>query len=280
MKIDLIFITCNRLDYTKLALPALLGDSSEEFSLTIWDNASVDGSKDFLLSVNDRRIVEKVFSKENLGLRGAVNYLFNSSSAELVGIIPNDLLVTPGWTCSLARAHADVSEFGLLGCWHLGREFFDESRARHKIQTFGRHQVVRHPWTGGAGGLIKLKAVRECGLLESNATPEYWRNMALKGYVNGYYYPLVYVEHMDYPWSEHFAFAGRLEEWARNSVGAGDHKFRNVEDAKAWHKVVVGNVLDESWDVKYYVGWRGILRRIKKRIREFLGSKFPYSLRI
>jgi GT2 family glycosyltransferase len=168
MKIDLIFITYNRLAYTKLALPALLGDSTEEFSLIIWDNASTDGTKDFLSSVNDPRIVKKVFNKENLGLRGAVNYLLSKSSADLVGIVPNDLLVTPGWTRPLAQAHADVPEFGLLGCWHLGKEFFDESRARHKIQRYGHHQILRHPWTGGAGGLVKLKAVRECGLLESD----------------------------------------------------------------------------------------------------------------
>jgi glycosyltransferase involved in cell wall biosynthesis len=279
MKIDLIFIAHNRLDYTKLALASVLADPLEEFRLTIWDNGSTDGTREYLSSVNDPRIVEKVFSEENLGLRGAVNYLFSKSSADLVGIVPNDLLVTPGWTRPLAQAHADVPEFGLLGCWHLGKEFFDESRARHKIQRYGHHQILRHPWTGGAGGLVKLKAVRECGLLESDGTPGYWRRMAMKGYVNGYYFPLVYVEHMDYPWSEHFAFESDWEQWAQSSVGAKNHKFRSVEEAKAWHKIVVDNILDDPWDVKYYIGWRGKLRRIKKRVRDLLPSKPLCKLR-
>jgi len=275
MKIDLIFMTYNRLAYTKLALPALLGDSTEEFSLILWDNASTDGTQDFLSSVNDPRIVEKVFSEKNIGLGGAINYLFSKSSADLVGIIPNDLLVTPGWTRQLVRAHADVPEFGLLGCWHLGKEFFDESRARHKIQRFGCHQILRHPWTGGAAGLVKLKAVRECGLLESNTTPGYWKRMALKGYVNGYYFPLICVEHMDYPWSEYFVYAGRFQEWLAASSGAMRHGIRTIEDAKAWHKIVVQNILDEPWDAKYYTGWRVKLRNGIKKIKKTLGlSRF------
>jgi len=270
MNIDLVFITFNRLQYTKLALPALLADPTEEFRLTIWDNNSRDGTREYFSSVQDRRIVERVFSNENVGLRGAINYLFSKSSADLVGIVPNDLLVTAGWTRTIAQAHADVPEFGLIGCWHLGEEFFDEARARHKIQRFKRHQILRHPWTGGAAGLVKLKAVRECGLLQSNATPAYWKRMALKGYVNGYYFPLIYAEHMDYPWSKHFAFAGSFDGWAKTSAGAQRHRFRTIEEAKAWHEVVVSNILDGPWDVKYYVGWRGKLANLRHRIHRTL----------
>jgi len=48
MTIDLVFITYNRLDYTKLALASVLADPTEEFSLTIWDNASTDGTVEYI----------------------------------------------------------------------------------------------------------------------------------------------------------------------------------------------------------------------------------------
>ena len=48
MTIDLIFIAFNLLDYTKLALDSLLADPTEEFSLTIWDNASIYGMVEYL----------------------------------------------------------------------------------------------------------------------------------------------------------------------------------------------------------------------------------------
>jgi len=266
MKVELIFITHNRLAYTELSLPALLSDSQEEFSLIIWDNASTDGTQNYLSTIQDPRISEKIFSKDNLGLRGAVNYLFEHSTADLLGIVPNDLLVSAGWTRTLVQAHADVPEFGLLGCWHLGEEYYDESRAKHKIQRFGEHQVLRHPWTGGAGGLVKLKAVKACGFLKNNSTPDYWKSMAMKGYVNGYYLPLVFVEHMDYPWSKYYAFSDKIEEGLKTSVTYNKRGINTVAEAKKWHQEVLRNILDEPYDVKYYVGWRKKLRRGRNKL--------------
>lgn len=48
MTIDLVFITYNRLEYTKLALVSVLADPNEEFRLTIWDNGSTDGTVEYL----------------------------------------------------------------------------------------------------------------------------------------------------------------------------------------------------------------------------------------
>lgn len=275
MKIDLLFVSYNRLAYTKLALPSILADPTEEFSLTIWDNASTDGTREYLSSVDDPRIVRKVFSRENVRAYGAVKEVFSKSSADLAGIVSNDFLVTPGWTRILAEAHADVPEFGKLSCWHLGPEFFDEARARHKIQKFGRHQVLRHPWTDGCG-FVKLKTLRELGfggLGRGLGGTDFDRRMALRGYINGFYYPLIYVEHMDYPWSEHYAFSDRLQQRIEMGVTYRSHGIHTLDDAKAWHQVVVRNILDDPWDVKYYVGWRRKLRRIKSKLANLRNSK-------
>ena len=78
MTIDLVFITYNRLEYTKLALASVLADPEEEFSLTIWDNASADGTVEYLKNeVNDHRIANIVFSKENVGQTAAVNEIWD-----------------------------------------------------------------------------------------------------------------------------------------------------------------------------------------------------------
>lgn len=56
MTICLVFISYNRLDYTKPAFASVLGEAREEFSLTIWDNASTDGTVEYLKKeVNDQR---------------------------------------------------------------------------------------------------------------------------------------------------------------------------------------------------------------------------------
>ena len=111
MTIDLVFLVYNRLGYTKLSLESLLADPTEEFSLTIWDNGSTDGTREYLEAADDPRIVRKVFAEENLRLHGAFNDVCSKSSADLVGIIPNDFIVVPGWTRPLAQAHSDVEMF-------------------------------------------------------------------------------------------------------------------------------------------------------------------------
>jgi len=268
MTIDLIFVVFNRRKYTQLSLTSLLKDPTEEFCLTIWDNGSTDGTRDYLDSVEDLRIVKKVFSRENVGLKGAVNYLLSKSSADLVGIIPNDFLVTPGWTRPLAQAHADVPEFGMIGCWHFFPEDFDYERAKHKIQKFGQHQVLRHPWTGGGAGLVKLETVREFGLLDSNATTRYWMRMALKGYVNGFYFPLIYVEHMDDPKSKHTILKDEESYQAAKKVTVNIHSpgQETLAGRWRWREQVLDNLLDDPWDVKYYVGWRRKLKSLRRRV--------------
>jgi glycosyltransferase involved in cell wall biosynthesis len=279
--IDLIFITYNRLEYTRLSLASVLADSAEEFSLTIWDNGSTDGTKEYLASVQDPRIVRKVLSPQNVYLHGAANDMFFKSSADLVGIIPNDFLVTPGWTRPLAKAHADVPEFGMIGCWHFFPDDFDYERAKHKIQTFGQHRILRHPWTGGGAGLVKLKAIRECGPPESSATTQYWTRMALRGYINGFYYPLIYVEHMDDPKSKHSHLKDEASYQAAKAVTANINSpgQETLAGRWCWRQEVLNNLLDDPWDAKYYIGWRSKLRRIKKRATGLFSSSHSCKLR-
>jgi len=200
MTIDLVFITYNRLEYTKLALASVLAEPTEEFSLTIWDNASTDGTVEYLKNeVNDPRIADIVFSKENVGQTDAVNQVWSKSKADLLGKLDNDCLVTAGWTRTLAKAHEDIPNLGVIACWHFFPEDFDYNQAQHKIQQFGQHRILRHPWTCGTGFLLKRDTFRKFGSIQAKATTQYWLKIALSGYVNGFYYPLIYQEHMDDP---------------------------------------------------------------------------------
>jgi len=122
MSIDLIFITHNRLEYTELSLASILADPSEEFTLTIWDNASTDGTVEYLKNeVKDPRIIDIVFSKNNVGQVNAVNEIWGKSKADLLGKLDNDCIMTPGWTRKLAQAHNDILNLGQLVNLCLGK---------------------------------------------------------------------------------------------------------------------------------------------------------------
>jgi glycosyltransferase involved in cell wall biosynthesis len=271
MAIDLVFITYNRLEYTKLALASVLADPTEEFSLTIWDNASTDGTVEYLKNeVCDHRIVDIVFSKENVSQTAAVNTIWSKSKADLLGKLDNDCIVTPGWTRILVQAHADISNLGVVACWHYPPEDFDYERAKHKIQTFGKHRIFRHPWTCGTGLLIKRETFRKLGLIQNGATTQYWLKMAVEGCINGFYYPLVYQEHIDDPKSKHSHLRDEASYQAAKSVtfNINSPGQETLAGRWRWRQDVLDNLFDDPWNVEYYIGWRSKLRGIKKRVTD------------
>ncbi|UCG57797.1 MAG: glycosyltransferase [Phycisphaerales bacterium] len=270
MTVDLIFISYNRLEYTKLALASVLADPTEQFNLTIWDNASADGTVEYLKKeVDDPRIADIVCSRENVGQITATNEVWGRSKADLVGKLDNDCLVTPGWTRTLAAAHRDIDNLGVVACWHYFPDDFDYERAKDKIQSFGRHRILRHPWTCGTGLLIKQETFKRLGLIDNEATTGYWLKMARAGYVNGFYYPLVLQEHMDDPKSQYTMLKDEQSYQAAKEVtfNINRHGQETLEDRWLWRRKVLDNLLDGPWDVRHYVGWRSKLRTFKAKLR-------------
>ena len=267
MSIDLVFITYNRLDYTKKSLASVLADPTEKFNLYIWDNASEDGTQEYLKNeVSDPRIQDIMLSKENVGQVAAVNKIWGNSKADLLGKLDNDCLVTPGWTRTLARAHEDIEQLGVIACWHFFKDDFDYELAKHKIQTFGNHQILRHPWTCGTGLLIKRDTYEKFGPIKDKATTSYWLEMAMSGYINGFYYPLIYQEHMDDTMSEHSKLTDdkAIQEMRPATFSLKYHDVNNLQQRVALREKCINNLLADPWQAKYYVGWRKKLRRIKQ----------------
>jgi glycosyltransferase involved in cell wall biosynthesis len=266
--IHLVFITFNRLDYTRRALASVLADPDEAFRLTLWDNGSTDGTREFFQSIDDPRIEDIVLCESNKGQVEAINSVWSDSKADLFGKLDNDCLVTPGWTRTLARAHRDIDRLGVVACWHFFPDDFDYPRARHKIETFGAHRILRHPWTCGTGFLIKRETYQELGPVTGTSTTSYWLRMATRGYVNGFYYPLIHQEHMDDPKSQYselrddagFERARRTTMIHRRDVQTRHARWR-------WREMILENLLDEPYAPERYLGWRGRLWRLRNRLR-------------
>jgi len=264
MTVDLAFVTYNRVEYTKKALASVLADKTEEFNLYIWDNASTDGTIEFLKrEVKDPRIKDIVFSRTNVGQTTAVNTIWGQSMADLVGKLDNDCLVTPGWTRTLARAHADIPDLGVVACWHYFASDFDFQRAKHKIQRFGEHQILRHPWTCGTGLLLKRATFAEAGTFRDGATTRYWMNLASMGYINGFYYPLIPQEHMDDPKSSHSMLKDEASynEAKKVTFSLNNLNLQTLDDRLAIREKILANLLDEPWQVEHYLTFKGKVRR-------------------
>ena len=284
MKIDLIYVTYNRLEYTRKSLPSLLADPGEDFSLTIWDNASTDGTVEYLRNeINDPRIADVVFSKENIGQTNAVNRIWSNSKADLLGKIDNDCIMNAGWTRTLAQAHQDIPKLGIVACWHFPIEDFDEDAAGKagKIQRFGDHRIFRHPWTCGTGFLFKRSLFEKFGPIKKKDTTNYWLKIASKGYINGFYYPLVLQEHMDDPKSEHCLLKDdeSIRKMKDVTFVLHEHNINNMEQRWRRRKFVLDNLNNGPWEAKYYTGWhikfkRGI-NKIKRKYNGLINNRKP-----
>lgn len=277
MGIAIVVVTYNRLEYTKKTIERLLSDT-DDFDLYIWDNASTDETPEYLKDgLSDPRIQEVILSKENVGQTGAMNYAWSKTKAKLVGKLDNDCLVTPGWTRILAKAHEYIENLGAVACWHYPLDEFDEKAVRKagKIQTFGGHQILRHPCVCGSGFMMKRKTYEEQVAWKAGCdvgTTYYFYRMALSGYINGWYYPLILQEHMDDPRSGHCLVTD--DESVRKMYDVTytlrTKKIRDMKSRWARRPVILKNLNSDPWEVKYYVGWRGKIRSLRERVRRVL----------
>ena len=266
MHVTIVLPTYNRLEYTQKTIARLLEDQGEEFDLYLWDNASTDETADYLTGLKDPRIVEVHISKTNEGQVGAMNWAWSKTKAELVGKLDNDCLPTPGWTRIFAQAHKDIPMLGSLAMWHFPLKEFDDDLAKHKIHSFSDHQIFRHPWTCGSGFIMKRSAFQKMGTWKPGryvGTTSYFLKMALAGYINGWYYPLVLQEHMDDPESEHSFFHTRhFNEAYADSYGYNFANINNMEIYLKKREQIIFNLMTDPFEAGCYTSWRKKIRRI------------------
>src|SRR5437762_1338791 len=123
--IDLLMITYNRPEYTRLSLERLLDTCDTRTRIWLWHNG--DDSKTLAVVrsfANHPRVHCFHHSRENKKLREPTNWFWSRAPGKLLGKVDDDCLVPAKWIEILSRAHDDVPQFGIVSCWHLLQEDF------------------------------------------------------------------------------------------------------------------------------------------------------------
>jgi glycosyltransferase involved in cell wall biosynthesis len=201
--IDILMITHNRPAYTRLALDRLLSTCDETARVWIWQNGNDAETISVAAKFREHpRVFRYHHSETNVKLREPTNWILSNGEGVYVSKVDDDCLVPPDWLEVLRRAHGDEPRFGALGCWHFMPEDYRPDLAMHKIHTFrGGHSLLCHPWVNGSGFVLKRACVEKIGYLrerESGITA-YLTRVALAGWINGWYFPFLWQEHMDDP---------------------------------------------------------------------------------
>ncbi|GBL40135.1 uncharacterized glycosyltransferase RBE_0706 [Nitrospirota bacterium] len=97
--VSLVIPVYNQLDYTKQCLESIARCTDQPYELIIVDNASTDGTREFLRDVKATVIT----NLRNLGCAKAWNQGVRASHGDVVGILNNDIIVTKGWIEGLVK---------------------------------------------------------------------------------------------------------------------------------------------------------------------------------
>src|SRR5205809_6069519 len=99
-KVDLIYLTCNRLEFTRFTFRAMLHNTAWQFVRRfIWyDAQSVDGTAQFFCSVADQIPVDTSFRIGNYsGPAEAIKDYLADDPAEIYCRVDNDTVVPAHW---------------------------------------------------------------------------------------------------------------------------------------------------------------------------------------
>jgi hypothetical protein len=190
----------------------------------------------------------------------------------LLGKVDDDCLVPEDWCTILEKAHRDIPEAGVLGCWRFLPDDFNYEKAKKKIYKFGDHHIMRNCWIEGSGYLMKKEVIHKIGFLrERESFTEFCIRASTEGFVHGWYYPFLYQEHMDDPRTEHAGI--RSEDDFQRLVPLTARRF-NIRTREQWIQRMMTsarNLQEYSIDPYDFIGIRAWTKR---RIAKILGKEY------
>lgn len=274
MLIKVLMITHNRPEYVRLSLERLCSSAPENLKITVWDNGSGYETRDIVKKYEGHQCVEQVvYHEKNALLRIPTNWFWEKNpDADLLGKVDDDCLVPDNWSHILEEAHRDIPQAGILACWHFLTQDFNHQLAAKKIQTFGRHQIMRNCWVGGSGYLMKRDVINKNGILRTKESfSDFCIRASAKGFINGWYFPFLYQEHMDDPRTPHTAICTEADFQRLIPLSAQAFGIKTREQWIQRMMVSARRLQEYSIDPYDFIGFRAWVNR---RLAEILRREY------
>ncbi|QSA97288.1 glycosyltransferase family 2 protein [Methylococcus sp. EFPC2] len=264
-------ITWNRFHYAKRTIDNLLA-TNDDFRLYWWDNGSSDGVAEYISALEDPRIVLRHKHDSNVMQAVPTRWFLEQSKADVIGKIDDDTLVPDGWIKTIRPAVERHDRLGMVGCWTFWPEDFERNAgvAQKKIRGFDPHRVLSNLGIGGTAFLMKKSLALKYLIKSHNGTafPIDRAKMSAEGYCSGWYYPLIWAEHMDDPRSE-YCLGYDESSGGMSALSAKVRGFKTQQEFLNWIKTDADRILDAdtSVQIKKYKFDNSILGRVMRRLR-------------
>lgn len=114
--VSIVIPVFNQLEYTKQCIDSINNTVNEKIELIIVNNASTDGTINYLNEYKSGKIRLKIFNNnENLGFPAAVNQGILGSTGKYVVIANNDIVFTETWLERMISVAESEPEIGIVG---------------------------------------------------------------------------------------------------------------------------------------------------------------------
>jgi GT2 family glycosyltransferase len=131
--IAIAVVTLNRLHLLQKVVENVLGRTESTTEIVIWNNASTDGTAEYLAGLSDARITP-VNSTTNVGLN-AYARAFRMTTAPYMVELDDDVVDAPqGWDSTLLDAYRRLPEIGFLAADLVDEPDDPVSRFRHFVR--------------------------------------------------------------------------------------------------------------------------------------------------
>jgi GT2 family glycosyltransferase len=146
--ISIIVVTCNRLHLLRQCVENVLNRaSSETKEIIFWDNASSDGTHEFLKSLQDSRI-RLARSDTNIAVN-AYSKAVPLSSGDFLIELDDDVIDAPhSWDVSLLEAYRKIPKMG-----YLAADIIDDGKS---IASDLRYRIEPHRYTQRTENGVRL----------------------------------------------------------------------------------------------------------------------------
>ncbi|HEX3882475.1 MAG TPA: class I SAM-dependent methyltransferase [Stellaceae bacterium] len=166
--LNTIILNWNRVELLRQCVDSYLATVGDDYELTIIDNASTDGSGDYLRRLEASRPVRVVYLHENLGGE-AFNLVTPTTRGELVHLSENDQVFLPGWRAHAEAAFAAFPELGQLSLFSdtpTDDEAWEAKPSR--LRFSGGKILYEAPDNIGTSSIIRGELLRERGIRVAN----------------------------------------------------------------------------------------------------------------
>lgn len=116
--LSIVMLNWNRLHYSKQTLERLIQETTVPHEFIFVDNGSVDGTREYLESMEHKTNAEKVtyvFNDKNLGVAGGRNSGLVLATGNYLLTIDDDVLVPKGWDKHITAACDKIPKLGITG---------------------------------------------------------------------------------------------------------------------------------------------------------------------